>query len=1483
MVQTVRLTDLPRVLVGPMLRRVDPASVSVFFALRAPATVSVRIFGADPQGEFTTIAVGTRATVELAEHLHVVTVTAVGDTLTPGTTYYYQAYFGVYADDGVPVPEDGDTLYSPGIYVAEADPDRARTATEEALLYPAEVSTPPSLPSFATPPADLNHLRIFHASCRKPHGGGFDMLGQLDRIIGPAVGEPQKRPHQLLLTGDQIYADDVADGLLAVIGANAKLLGFVEEPLPDKAGTGTLTPDQLKPGGRQKLMEDEAGFTSDEAKSHLMSFAEYAVMYLMVWSDLLWPAQLPAFADIYPDEAAILSIEESPWNASTYNPVGVPTSTLEEKMRAGFNGQIDSITQFSAGLPAVRRAMAHVPVLTICDDHDVTDDWNMTLKWCQQAVLPTGSKLGRRVVTDAMLAYAYFQAWGNTPEQFSPTGAAGAPGRDLIAHTKQWNRGADTHYTALGDLLALPSGITTTTVDGITTKSLTRPAGALDYHYFLTWANYQLILLDTRTHRSYLGGPDDPPALLWTDDALDAMLDAPPDLGPNAATVIVSPAVAIGLPLMEETVQPKAAIYNIYYADLESWSGSVAAYHKFLARCLKPGATDSGGTVRRNVVLLSGDVHYGFAASVHYRASKPFASGDAPMSGTIAQLVSSSLHNEETKTRLLHKLGYDPFFDRVPHRGLAGWTNSTGSAFTIGLEFKTVLTPLPVPYAVPLRVRGTPAVARVDQGWLTADPEWYVSIDYLKQYATDPAERPRQGDPIWVTNPNSPPEQALAQYITASSNYQSYLGQWGTGKEIVGVDNFGEVTFQWSDSAAYAGRRRVIQTLWWRLPGEPDAGGASPAAGPLTRYVAELDGIPPAMAAKFPAPSAYEGSNLRSLADTDNADDADEIVPAYDGFILRDGDHDGAPPRYDGAARPNAADGHVAQLQADLLELGFGLVGTADGAFGRWTRWAVREFQTYAKGTHVALDNQPNPRPARYSESLQQAELPEADRYAGPVSGVVDYDTAAAIQSWKEHHWRCPVVIEAWDMASGQPSSIHQIPASGGNPARGADNIWRYDDVQSTGPRVYAVDLSGRYDVPESHIADAPAHPELQALGEWTTLSQWSVTWSGGAALPPRHTWPEGEMLPERMLPVIAGTTEGPTIAQLVAARAAAGSSQADRDFAARQLSTYKVVRSVAEVEALGHFDVYNSYDTAFLSCGPCHWTAGPTAQGTDPGDSQDWVVDDGELWGYFAYLQSADPAAYQQMTADYGLGVDRSWGLDGTALWDSRQRKYVAAPTLTDEHGAATVMPKVVREYDLFRNWHWSYRIAMAGRAGNYSGWRRGMWAMARQRINDIARAPWNVSGSFHVADIPLPNGGHRQARIGDVFTSERAMAMVLRWHVLSPAGAVSRGRSGSRLRGALTRAMTAAAALDWSGSPDTWTDAHETALIDGISAEAAAVGGFMSTSIPRARDWPTWSTTSNPQEFSLPLGDLPAAERHLLANRGSLLFDGSALTHGV
>jgi hypothetical protein len=39
------------------------------------------------------------------------------------------------------------------------------------LVYPGH-----PLPSFVLPPEDLNHLKILHGSCRKPHGVGKEML-----------------------------------------------------------------------------------------------------------------------------------------------------------------------------------------------------------------------------------------------------------------------------------------------------------------------------------------------------------------------------------------------------------------------------------------------------------------------------------------------------------------------------------------------------------------------------------------------------------------------------------------------------------------------------------------------------------------------------------------------------------------------------------------------------------------------------------------------------------------------------------------------------------------------------------------------------------------------------------------------------------------------------------------------------------------------------------------------------------------------------------------------------------------------------------------------------------------------------------------------------------------------------------------------------------------------------------------------------------
>src|SRR5690554_6816200 len=96
----------------------------------------------------------------------------------------------------------------------------------------------------------------------------------------------------------------------------------------------------------------------------------------------------------------------------------------------------------------------------------------------------------------------------------------------------------------------------------------------------------------------------------------------------------------------------------------------------------------------------------------------------------------------------------------------------------------------------------------------------------------------------------------------------------------------------------------------------------------------------------------------------------------YGNHDLQRGDHDGSPtnnrpPRWSGQDNPSpsaqiaetpigtggatiAVAGHVQQLQRDLRELGFAVISSPDGDFGRYTQWAVREFQIYARMERVA-------------------------------------------------------------------------------------------------------------------------------------------------------------------------------------------------------------------------------------------------------------------------------------------------------------------------------------------------------------------------------------------------------------------------------------------------------------------------------------------------------------------------------------------------
>ncbi|MEL6494036.1 MAG: hypothetical protein AAFQ41_02795 [Cyanobacteria bacterium J06623_7] len=79
--------------------------------------------------------------------------------------------------------------------------------------------------------------------------------------------------------------------------------------------------------------------------------------------------------------------------------------------------EIAQTRSFFQDLNTVRRAIANIPVYTICDDHDVSDDWYLNREWCDRVL---SKPWERRIVQNGLLTHTLFQAWGNTPQHFTP-------------------------------------------------------------------------------------------------------------------------------------------------------------------------------------------------------------------------------------------------------------------------------------------------------------------------------------------------------------------------------------------------------------------------------------------------------------------------------------------------------------------------------------------------------------------------------------------------------------------------------------------------------------------------------------------------------------------------------------------------------------------------------------------------------------------------------------------------------------------------------------------------------------------------------------------------------------------------------------------------------------------------------------------------------------------------------------------------------
>jgi hypothetical protein len=370
-------STLPCVLAGPILRRVQARSITLWLATSRAQRVRVDLTF---DGRTTRSLDPAVQTLQAGASLHYLLMELhLEEDLPAGRWTGYRVWLA-------------DVTEPPAIAAPWIE------ATDASLCYAGR-----STPGFVYQP----RLRaLLHGSCRKPHHAEGDGLVRADSHMAClATSEPNESwPAALVLTGDQVYCDDVAGPMLRAIHALVARLGLPDEALPGAEVTGThaLHRDGANYYNRASLLpQGKAGsrvvdlffggvrkpvFSTDNAENHLVSLAEVLAMYLLVWSPVCWQG-----LDLSPPPGL------SPASGARY---------VHERQ---------AIESFVAGLAAVRRVLAHVPTAMIFDDHDITDDWNLNREWEEAAY---GHDFSRRIIGNALIGYLVHQAWGNDPQAF---------------------------------------------------------------------------------------------------------------------------------------------------------------------------------------------------------------------------------------------------------------------------------------------------------------------------------------------------------------------------------------------------------------------------------------------------------------------------------------------------------------------------------------------------------------------------------------------------------------------------------------------------------------------------------------------------------------------------------------------------------------------------------------------------------------------------------------------------------------------------------------------------------------------------------------------------------------------------------------------------------------------------------------------------------------------------------------------------------
>lgn len=446
---------------------------------------------------------------------------------------------------------------------------------------------------------------VIHGSCRKAHFTGKDALPQLDELIArsitnmgkrlnpndkPATDSQQKatdansltqRPDMVLFTGDQVYIDDVAGPMICAIRQVIPLLGLFHEKfdgstiqdsreLLDGKGSyyqreGLLPRTEANEALTKAFFKAKRKpiFTSVNASNHLIALNEMIALYLLSWSSRLWEH------------------------------IQLDSTSVSPEYQERYNSEQAALGNFKEGLPAVERAFAHVPIYMIFDDHDVTDDWNLTRAWEEQVY---GNPFSKRIVGNALIAYFLCQGMGNPKYTWQ---ALQEKSENTFTES-----GIEDH-------------------DGFIDAVLEHD----QWHYRLD-TSPPIQVLDTRTQRWRSESNKNKPSGLmdW-----EALCDLQQDVIGQESVIMVSAAPIYGVKFIEAIQRVFITFGGALVVDAENWMAHRGTANVMLNifRHMKTPP---------QFIILSGDVHYSFVydVSLKFRRNSP----------NIIQFTCSGIHNE---------------------------------------------------------------------------------------------------------------------------------------------------------------------------------------------------------------------------------------------------------------------------------------------------------------------------------------------------------------------------------------------------------------------------------------------------------------------------------------------------------------------------------------------------------------------------------------------------------------------------------------------------------------------------------------------------------------------------------------------------------------------------------------------------------------------------------------------------------------------